>query len=323
MEKPDVLRRGIFLDMNSVNHNDLDFSQIQRQLADFDTASISSLEEFDGDLGRYDVVISNKVKLDRQTLQTNRNIRLICVSATGTNNVDLQAAHELGVTVCNVTAYATNSVVQHVFSLILALQTRLFEITSAVARGEWSRSPHFSLLDYPVQELAGKKLGIVGYGELGRAVAQVARAFGMEVIIAKRNPQDSRQGRVVLNDMLPQIDVLTLHCPLTDETHHLIDKDELSLMKSTAMLINTARGGIVNESALLDALNSQKIAAAALDVLSDEPPCENHPLLAEQKNNLIITPHVAWASQESRQRLINQVAENIKAFNRGEIRNQV
>ena len=317
------MRRGIFLDVNSVNSDDLDFTLLRQQLDELELRSVSSVEEVGDSLGTYDVIISNKVKLDRHVLQANRGIKLICVAATGTNNIDLQAAEEFNIKVCNVTAYATPSVVQHVFSLMLALQTRLFELTAAVANGEWSRSSHFSLLDYPVNELAGKTLGIVGYGELGQAVAQIAKALGMQVLIAKRNDQDDRAGRTLLKEMLPMVDVLSLHCPLTEETENLIDENEFSLMRSSAVIINTARGGIVNETALLNALENHQIAAAGIDVLSVEPPPVDHPLLIAKLRNLIVTPHVAWASQESRQRLLNEIALNIKAFNAGDSRNLV
>ena len=323
MAKTGVLRRGIFVDINSVNVNDLDFSLLKQQLDHLELRSVSSVDEMQADFNAYDVVITNKVKFNKQVLQANRHIQLICVAATGTNNIDLQAAHELGIKICNVTGYATPSVVQHVFALILALQTRLLEIKQAVSQGEWSRSEYFSLLSYPVHELAGKTMGIVGYGELGKAVAGVAQAFGMRVLIARRNPQDDRAGRLALHELLPQVDVLSLHCPLTEETQNLIAEKEFNLMKTSAMIINTARGGIVNETALLSALENQQIAAAGIDVLTIEPPADNHPLLTYKNNNLIVTPHIAWASHESRQRLLNEIAFNIKAFNEGKMRNAV
>ncbi|MCW9056288.1 MAG: D-2-hydroxyacid dehydrogenase [Gammaproteobacteria bacterium] len=323
MKNTDVLRQGIFLDVNSMGSDDLDFSLLNQQLKRLDLRSLSAADEIKEDLTAYDVIITNKVNLSRQCLENNRHIKLICVAATGTNNIDLQAAADLGIKTCNVTGYAGPSVVQHVFSLILALQTRLLELTDAVRRGEWSRSPYFSLLDYPVHELAGKTLGIVGYGDLGRAVSRVAEALGMKILIAKRNYQDDRAGRVSLNEMLPLVDVLSLHCPLTKETENLIDVEEFELMKSSAIIINTARGGIINEKALLNALQRHQIAAAGIDVLTVEPPPEDHPLLSIKSNNLIITPHVAWASQESRQRLLNEIALNIKAFNAGDPRNLV
>jgi glycerate dehydrogenase len=219
--------------------------------------------------------------------------------------------------------YATASVVQHVFTLLLALTTRFNEVTSAVKQGEWSRSRFFCLLDYPVRELAGKTIGIIGYGDLGKAVAHVAEAFGMQVLLAKRNPNDDRPGRIALEELLPRVDVLSLHCPLTSETKGIIGADELALMKKDAVLINAARGGLVDEVALVEALRQEKLGGAAIDVIEVEPPPENYPLLGVSLPNLIITPHVAWASRESRQRLLDEIALNIEAFKAGQIRNRV
>ena len=317
------LKRGVFLDAPSVDVSDLDFTQLKNQLDDLDLRKVTSRQQLDDALSNVDVVISNKVVLNRETLERYPDIKLICIAATGVNNVDLTAAHELGITVCNVTGYATASVVQHVFSLILALHSRLLEVRNGVANGEWCRSEHFSLLKYPITELTGKTLGIIGYGELGRAVAEIAQAFGMRVLLARRDDMDERSGRLALHDLLPQVDVLSLHCPLTEHTKNLIDQAELKLMKSDAILINAARGGIVNEHALVDALKNQQIAGAGIDVLAVEPPPENHPLLAYKADNLLVTPHVAWASKESRQRLIDQVAENIRSFKQGRPRNLV
>jgi glycerate dehydrogenase len=209
------------------------------------------------------------------------------------------------------------------FTLLLALTTRFNQYTAAVKRGEWSKSRFFCLLDYPVRELAGKTMGIVGYGDLGKAVATVAEAFGMKVLLAKRNEQDQRPGRLPLNALLSQVDVLSLHCPLTAETRHLIGAQELALMKNDAVLINTARGGLVDETALLDALRRQQIGGAGLDVLQQEPPPADDPLLSACLPNLLITPHSAWISRESRQRLINEIALNIEAFKQGQVRNRV
>jgi glycerate dehydrogenase len=252
-----------------------------------------------------------------------KKLQLICVAATGTNNIDLDAAATHNIPVCNVHGYATPSVVQHVFTLLLTLTTRFNEVTSAVKRGDWSRSKFFCLLDYPVRELAGKTIGIIGYGALGKAVAHVAEAFGMQVLLAKRNHNDHRPGRIALEELLPRVDVLSLHCPLTKETQGLIGADELVLMKKDAVLINTARGGLVDEAALVEALLQKKLGGAAVDVIEAEPPPDNYPLLEVSLPNLIVTPHVAWASRESRQRLLDEIALNIEAFSAGQIRNRV
>jgi len=264
--------KAIFLDISSVHAEDLDLSCISEQVKALDTCDIITEKELQEKLQDYEIVISNKVVLNQGTLNLNPHLKLICIAATGTNNVDLDAATKLNIPVCNVQAYATHSVVQHVFTLILSLVTRLQELQFAVSHGEWSRSPYFSLLDYPVEELAGKKMGIIGYGELGQAVAQVAKAFGMTVLISQRNDKDRRPGRIPLQQLLAESDVVSLHCPLTKETESMIQANELKIMKSTAILINTARGGIVNENDLIDALKSGQIAGAGFDVLSTEPP---------------------------------------------------
>jgi len=259
-------------------------------------------------------------------------LRLICIAATGTNNVDLNAARERGIAVTHVAGYATPSVVQHVLAIMLGWATRLLEQQQAVQVGDWSRSPHFCLLGegfrQPVRELAGRRLGIVGYGELGRGVARAAEVFGMEVLVAQRpgtvgaEPNAGRL-RMPLTELLQQVDVLSLHCPLTDDTRNLIGADELALLGPEALLINTARGGIVDESALAAALRAGTLGAAAVDTLTAEPPPPHHPLLAADIPNLIVTPHAAWATLEARQRLIDEVAANIAAFVAGERRNRV
>lgn len=318
-----MFSRGVLLDAESLDAGDMDFACLHAEVAQLDIRPLTTAGELAEILRDVDVVISNKVKLDRQVLESCPQLKLVCIAATGTNNIDLIAAKELGIAVSNVLAYATASVVQHVFAVLLSLVTRLTEIRTAIERGEWSRSPHFSLLRYPVHELAGKTLGIIGYGELGQSVARVAECFGMKILVAQRNDHDERSGRLPLHALLPQVDVLSIHCPLTDATRNLINTTELNLMKPSAFLVNTARGGIVNESALLQALQSKTIAGAALDVLNTEPPPAEHILLQYRQSNLIITPHIAWASRESRQRCLNEIALNMAAFRRGEPRNRV
>ena len=269
------------------------------------------------------VVVTNKVVLDRDILAGAEDLRLVCIAATGTNNVDLEAARALGIAVTNVVRYATSAVVQHVFALILALTIRLPDCQCAVSAGAWQRHDRFCLMDYPIRELAGRTLGIVGFGELGQAVARVAEAFGMRILVAQRPGGPPREGRLPLDELLPQVDVLSLHCPLTDATRGLIGARELGLMRREALLINTARGGIVDETALAEALRRGVIGGAGIDVLSREPPCEGNPLLAPDIPNLIVTPHTAWASREARQRVVNEVAANIDAFLAGQTRNRV
>lgn len=311
------LHKAAFLDLASVYRDDLDLTALKEAVPEwlwFDNISESELIEV---LTEVDIVVSNKVLLGKEQLRKAKHLKLICIAATGTNNVDLHAAGELGISVRNVRAYATASVVQHVFTLLLSLTTHIGEYSQAVQRGEWSSSKYFCLLDFPIRELQGKTLGIVGYGELGKAVAKVASAFGMEVLIAKRNLDDERSGRVPLGDLLKNVDVLSLHCPLNEDTRGLIGKDELALMKHDAVLINAARGGLVDEVALLEALENKKLGGAGIDVIEQEPPASDYPLLQTNLPNLIVTPHIAWASVESRQRLIDAVANNIATLSAG------
>lgn len=268
------------------------------------------------------VVVSNKVVLDAATIRGAEALELICVCATGTNNVDLAAATERGIPVCNVGDYAGPSVAQHTLALILGLATRWHQYDRDVMAGEWSRSPMFCLMHRPVMELHGKKLGIIGYGTLGQDVARLAQAFGMSLLVAEGR-SGAQAGRVPLAQLLAEADVVSLHCPLTEQTRHLIDAAALRAMKQSALLVNTARGGLVDEGALREALIEGEIAGAALDVLSVEPPPVDHPLLRGDVPNLIVTPHNAWISVEARQRLLNGVVANIRAWQAGAPTNQV
>lgn len=275
------------------------------------------------------IAVTNKVEIDEPILNSPeaRDLKLIAVAATGTDIIDRLAAAKHGVRVCNVPGYATESVAQFTMALILELSTRVGKYSDAVKRGEWEKSPVFALLSYPSVELTGKKLGIVGYGNIGRRVAEIARGFGMEILIAAR-PAGSAvaiNDRIPIDDLLRQADVVSLHCPLTPETRNLINQRSLSLMKPTAFLINTARGALIDETALVDALHNNSIGAAALDVVTAEPPPLDHPIIRAAKtlDNLLVTPHTAWSAREARERLLDEVKVNIAAFLRGERRNLV
>lgn len=270
-----------------------------------------------------DVVVLNKIIMDQDVLQRAAGLKLVVVAATGTNNIDLAVARKLDITVCNVKGYGTPSIVQHVYALILALTTRLPQYMDAVSAGAWQKHPHFCYFDYPIRELAGRTLGIVGHGTLGRGVADAAHAFGLRVSLCQRPGGPPQPDRIPLHQLLPQVDVLSLHCPLTEQTRGLIGEDELALMKPDAILINAARGGIVDEHALARALRAGVIGGAGIDVLSEEPPKEGNVLLDESIPNLIVTPHIAWASRESRQRAIDIVGDNIGGFLAGQPRNLV
>jgi glycerate dehydrogenase len=218
-------------------------------------------------------------------------------------------------------------VAQFTIALILELATRVAQYREAVKAGAWQKSPVFSLLDFPTIELKGKKLGVIGYGNIGRCVAEMARSLGMDALIAARPGSEAPvlSGRISIKQLLRNADVVTLHCPLTPETRNLINQQTLSLMKSTAFLINTARGALIDEAALIEALRTKQLAGAALDVISREPPPENHPVIeaARELDNLVVTPHIAWSTREARERLLLQVAENISAFFEGNPRNLI
>ena len=275
------------------------------------------------------VAVTNKVVIDRAVFSSAaaKELKLITVAATGTDIIDREAAKEFGVRVCNVPGYATQSVAQFTLALILELATRAARYDAAVRSDAWQNSPVFTLLDFPSIELKGKKLGIIGYGNIGQAVAEMARGFGLEVLIAARpgSVGPIPPGRVPLQELFRQADVISLHCPLTPQTRNLINAETLSLMKPTALLVNTARGALIDETALIHALRERQLAAAALDVISHEPPPAGHPIIraAKELDNLFVTPHNAWSAREARERLLGEVADNIIAFFEGKPRNIV
>ena len=315
--------KAVFLDLASLAEQDLDLSGFERVVDVWHSYPATAPADRLAHIGDADIIVTNKVVLDDDVLRAAPKVRLICLTATGYNNVAVDTARELDIVVSNVVAYATDSVVQHVFALMLAHHTRLFDYTAAVRRGDWTKSPQFCLLDYPVRELRGMTLGIIGYGELGHGVAKIAEAFGMRVMVSQRPGGEPREGRHALDEVLRESDVLTLHVPLLDNTYHLIDARALELMKPTALLINTARGAVVDNAALADALRRGMIGGAALDVLDVEPPPLDHPLLASDIPNLIVTPHTAWAGRQSRQNVVDETVANIQAFLAGEPRNRV
>ncbi len=316
--------RGAFLDWDSLNGDELDRDSLHALPVDWQYFANIGRSELEDGIDDYDILISNKVNLDTALLSKAKRLKLICIAATGTNNVDLTSATDNQVIVTNVRAYATESVVQHVFMLILNLMRHFPDYQQSLANGAWQNSEHFCLLNHPVQSLTGKTLGIIGYGELGQAVARMGQCFGMKILVAESMDNKSQQtGRVCLTELYAQADVISLHCPLTPETENLINRDVFTNMQNTAFLINTARGGIVNEQDLLTALQSGQIAGAALDVLQQEPPKADDFLLKASLPNLIITPHIAWASLQARQSLLDKVAQNIQAWISGNVINQV
>lgn len=308
---------GVFLDRGSLDLGDLDLSALAAALERFDSHAATARTEVAARIAGHEVVIVNKVVLDAATIAGAAALKLVCVAATGTNNVDLAAARARGITVVNCHGYGTPAVAQHAILLMLALTTNFLAYQRDMAAGAWPRAAQFCLLDHPIRELAGKVLGVVGWGELGQGTARLAAAFGMEVRVAQLPGRPAAADRVPLAELLGQADVLSLHCPLTDATRGLIGAAELARMRPTALLINTARGGLVDEAALADALRAGRIGGAGFDVLDREPPPAGHPLLAPDIPNLIVTPHNAWGSVESRQRMVGQIADNIRAWRSG------
>lgn len=316
--------KGVFLDLDTVSfEDDVDLTPLRKVLSVLRLYGATRADQLQEHVADAEVVILNKVKLAPEDIKRFTGVKLVALAATGTNNVDLASAWDRKIGVCNVPGYAAMSVAQHVFALLLALTQHLNDYEKLLREGAWKRAPQFTLLDYPIRELAGKRLGVVGYGDIGKAVGRIGEAFGMQVLLASRDPQDARPGRLSLPRLLPMVDVLTLHLPLLPETRSLIGAKELALMKPDAVLINTARGALVDERALAEALRAGRLGGAGIDVLSQEPPVDGNPLLEPGVPNLIVTPHIAWASREARQRVVHELAANIAAFRKGETRNRV
>lgn len=281
-------------------------------------------EEAADRLWRATVAITNKVPITRDVLERCHKLRLVAVAATGVNNVDLEACREKGVAVCNIRGYAEHAVPEHVFMLLLALRRNLLAWRRTLQAGAWQKASGFCLFDHEMHDLHGSTLGIIGHGSVGAGVERLARAFGMEVLLAEHKGADTlRPGYTPFDDVLARADHLSLHVPLTDGTRHLIGPREFGLMKKSAVLINAARGSVVDEAALVTALKTRRIAGAGFDVLAVEPPTDGNPLLDLDLPNFLLTPHVAWSSREAMQTLADQLMENITAFVKGEARNRV
>ena len=314
--------KAVFLDFATVSGGDLDLARLQHLLPGLELFDVTRTEDIMERTRGAAVVLINKLVMDEAAMAANPALKLIVLAATGTNNVDLETARRLGIGVCNIRDYCTPSVVQHVFAVLLSLTHGLREY-ERLAREEWATSPQFTMLRQPIRELTGRVLAIVGYGVLGRGVARTAEAFGMKVEIANRPGGERQPGRLDLHELLPRADVLSLHCPLTPATAGLIGARELGLMKRDAVLINTARGALIDVHALAQALRENRIGGAAIDVLPQEPPRDGSPLLAPGIPNLILTPHTAWAARESRQRALDEMAANVEDFLRGGRRGRV
>ncbi len=271
-----------------------------------------------------EIVLGNKVILSEKLFDAAPSMRLIGLTATGTDNVDLEAAKQRGIAVCNIRAYCTQSVAEHVFGCLLNLAHNLSAYATDVRGGAWQETDNFCMLTYPINELSAMTLGIVGYGELGKGVARIAETFNMDVVVAARpGSNEIPDGRVSMEELLQRADAISLHCPLNDATRNLFGSAEFEAMKKTAILINTARGGLVDSQALADALRAGEITAAAIDVLPEEPPVNGDPLLDYEGSNLLVTPHIAWGTLTARQGAIDELTANIAAFLDGKKRNRV
>lgn len=308
----------VVLDGYTENPGDLSWGPLQElgELSVYDRTPPEAVLERIGDA---EAIYTNKTVLSRELIQAMPSVRFIGVLATGYNVVDVQAARERGIVVCNIPTYGTDAVAQYVFALLLELCHRVAHHAQAVQEGRWTACPDFCFWDYPLIELSGKTMGIVGYGRIGRRTAQIARAFGMQVLAYDAFVQ--AEECVPLDELLERSDVVSLHCPLFPETRHIIRGETIARMKDGAILINTSRGPLVDEAALREALTSGKLYGAAVDVVSTEPVQPDNPLLGLE--NCLITPHIAWAPRESRQRLMDIAVENLRCFLRGAPQNIV
>ena len=313
----------VILDAYAINPGDLAWDALDKfgEVAVYDrTAPDEVVERCKG----AEIVLSNKVPLDANTIASLPDCKYIGVLATGFNLIDLDAATRNGIVVCNIPSYSTDSVAQNTFALLLALTNHAEDYDRRIhTEDRWTKCKDFCYLDYPLVELAGKSIGIVGYGHIGRMVGSIARAFGMRVMVYSSRPQQELPEvvKVDMDTLFKESDVISLHCPLTPETTKMINAEKISLMKPTAVILNTARGGLIDEDALAEALNRGRIAGAGLDVLSTEPPLPSNPLL--HAKNCIITPHISWAAYEARKRLIEIAVANIEAFVAGSPINRV
>ena len=302
------MKKLVILDGKCIIQNDLNFNNFTKvcNVRYFDRTDKNKIID---NINDAEIVLTNKTPIDKEILDKCKNIKFISVLATGYNVVDVEYANKLNVIVSNVPAYSTESVVQHTFALILDLFSKISIHNSAVKNGKWAETSDFSLMVDKTYELKGKTLGIIGYGSIGKRVAEVARAFGMNVVINTRTPVEDS---VDLQTLLANSDVISLHCPLTNSNFHLINSETLKYVKDNAIIINTARGSLIDEEAIARALNDDKLGGYACDVLSQEPPTENIPLFGAK--NCIITPHIAWATKEARSRLIDITYQNVLAY---------
>jgi len=315
--------KAVLLDWSTMGP-DLDISALRALLPDLEIYDETPDELVPERVRGASIVLGNKVLLSASLFRDSPDLKLIALTATGTDNVDTEAAKRHGIAVCNIRGYCTQSVVEHVFGCLLNLAHSLSRYSVDVRAGAWQKAGDFCLITHPIRELSRMTIGIVGFGELGRGVARAAAAFGMDVIVAARPGSETiAEGRVAFDELLERADVISLHCPLNDATRDLFGTDQFRRMKKSAILINTARGGLVDSAALADALTRGEIGAAAIDVLPVEPPLEGDPLLDYAGDNLMVTPHIAWGTLTARQNAIDELTANVAAFLDGRERNRV
>lgn len=316
------MRKAVILDADTVTGGDVSLSPVT-SLAQTKVYGFTDPCEIAQRIGDAEIVLTNKCRITKEVMEECNGIKYIGIFATGYNNIDIEAAKERGIVVSNVPGYSTDSVAQHTFALILHHYSSVAAYDKTVKNGDWCYSKLFTYFNIPLSELSGKTIGIIGYGAIGKTVGKIAMAFNMNVLVCTRTyPKDDSGIKVcTLNELLSESDIVTLHCPLNESTKELINASTLSAMKRSAILINTSRGGVINENDLAEALNSGRIAAAGLDVLTSEPMDKNCPL--RNAKNCYFTPHIAWAPLETRQRLIEMVRANVMAYIGGKPTNNV
>ncbi|MCD7732571.1 MAG: D-2-hydroxyacid dehydrogenase [Oscillospiraceae bacterium] len=314
--------RAVILDADTVTSGDVSLEPLT-SLVETAVFGFTSPDEIANNIGDAEIVLTNKCRITEEVFERCPNLKFIGLFATGYNNIEIDAAKRHGCVVANVPGYSSDAVAQHTFALIFNHFSKIHEYDDYVQSGSWGKSKLFTHFEIPLNELSGKTIGIIGYGAIGMAVARIALAFNMKVLVYTRTAPSDCDGITVcsLPDLLRNSDIVTLHCPLNEGTKELINAETLSIMKPTALLVNTSRGGVINERDLAEALKSGKIASAAIDVLTTEPISSDCPLLGLP--NCVITPHVAWAPIETRVRLIRLVADNIKAYLSGNPTNNV
>ncbi|MCD4793120.1 MAG: D-2-hydroxyacid dehydrogenase [Bacteroidales bacterium] len=306
--------KAVLLDKATIG-NDVSLQEIENQckLISYNTTDAKEVLQRISDA---DIIITNKVVIGKEEMDIAGNLKLICVAATGYNNIDIEEAKKRNIVVANVKGYSTESVAQTIFGFIFTIMNSIIAVSNDIKKGLWQQSPVFTMLNHPFIELKGKKLGIIGYGSIGKRVAEIGKVMGMDILISESlESQKKDPTRLSFNDLLQQSDIITIHTPLTDKTKDLITAKELKLMKNSAILINAARGGIINEQNLYEALVNKEIRYTATDVLTQEPPKDDNILF--KAPNIMITPHIAWTSFEARQKLVEGISNNIKLFTAG------